>query len=155
MGFALQDWLSEQWVWLVLIFLFIVGVGVIWPLSDASYRDRARPLRPARLQAWREREMISRPQAAFLWFGYEPPKRQAEIEAWLKRNASLRVLYMQLCTALGPDTGEPDLSRLDLKRYAGMRFDTRGERIPAFLRDGPVPGPVTGQGMTMLAGPND
>jgi hypothetical protein len=132
---AAQDWLSDQWIWLVLALMFIVGVGVIWPLSDASFRNRARPLRSARMAHWRAQTAYSRPQAAFLWFGHEPPRKQVEIEAWLRRNASLRVLYMQLCQAMGPDTGDADVPRMDLKQYAGMRLSTRGERIPAFLRD--------------------
>lgn len=135
MFIAAQSWLSDQWVWLVLLVMFVLGVGVIWPLSDASFRNRARPLRRARLNHWRKMESYTHPQAAFLWFGHEPPKKTPEIEAWLKRNASLRVIYLQLCNALGPDTGEPDLSRRDLKFYAGQRLQTRGERIPAFLRD--------------------
>lgn len=135
MFIAAQSWLSDQWVWLVLIVMFVVGVGVIWPMSDASFRNRARPLRRARLDHWRQVDRYTHPQAAFLWFGHEPPKKQLEIEAWLRRNASLRVIYLQLCQALGPDTGEPDLRRSDLKHYAGQRLQTRGERIPAFLRD--------------------
>ncbi|MDJ0993961.1 MAG: hypothetical protein QNI90_10330 [Dinoroseobacter sp.] len=135
MFFAAQDWLSDQWVWVILAAMFILGVGVIWPMSDASFRNRARPLRRARLGHWRQCDSYTHPEAAFLWFGHEPPKKQAEIEAWLRRNASLRVIYMQLCQALGPDSGEADLSRRDLKAYAGQRLQTRGERIPAFLRD--------------------
>lgn len=135
MLFAAQEWLSDQWVWVVLAAMFILGVGVIWPMSDASFRNRARPLRPARLGYWRQCESYTHPQAAFLWFGHEPPKRHAETEAWLRRNASLRVLYMQLTQALGPDQGEAELRREDLKVYAGQRLQVRGERIPAFLRD--------------------
>lgn len=138
MIFAAQDWLAEQWVWVVLVAMFILGVGVVWPMSDASFRNRARPLRPARLGHWRRRESYTHPQAAFLWFGHEPPKKPAEMEAWLRRNASMRVIYLQLCQALGPDSGEPDLSRQDLKAYAGQRLQQRGERIPAFLRDDDV-----------------
>ncbi|WP_425090308.1 hypothetical protein [Tropicimonas sp. S265A] len=138
MFFAAQDWLSEQWIWVVVAVLFVVGVGVIWPLSDASFRNRARPLRRAKLAYWRAQDVYTRPQATFLWFGHEPPRKHAEIEAWLRRSSSLRVLYMQLCQALGPDTGDADVLRKDLKHYAGMRLSTRGERIPSFLRDSPT-----------------
>lgn len=135
MFFALQDWFAQNGIWLLLGIGFVVGVGVIWPMSDASYRDRARPLLPARLSHWRAQSRCTPAQSAFLWFGYEPPRRSVEIEAWMRRNASLRVMYLQLSDAFGQDGHDNGVLRADLKRYAARRFEARGERIPAFLRD--------------------
>lgn len=130
---SLQDWILTHLWGTVFAVALILGVGVIWPLSDASRRGRLRPLKPANLTHWRAQDTVLLGQACFLWFGHEPPKRAEDADAWLRRNASLRVIRRQMQEAFSAMGSEAELGLDELYDYAKDRERTRGERVPAFL----------------------
>jgi hypothetical protein len=142
--FIVPDWISGNLVWGLLLVAFIVGVGILWPLTDAEIK-----LKPRKLKAVNPSEIAAKPdftvqEAAFHWIGYDRPAADAQVVAWLASHPPLELVHSRLSKlALEGRDGSFYLesspargyafSRADLDRYAKRRESLFGEPIPAFL----------------------
>jgi hypothetical protein len=150
--FIIPDWISGNVVWGLLLVAFIIGVGILWPMSDAQIK-----LKPGKLRLVDASDIASRldftvQEAAFHWIGYERPAADAQVVAWLTSHPPLELVHSRLSKLAvegrdgsfylenSPVPEDPEapargyaFSRADLERYAKRRSSLHGEPIPAFL----------------------
>ena len=150
--FIIPDWIADNVLWGLLLVAFIIGVGILWPMSDAEIR-----LKPGKLKTADPSELASKTdftvqEAAFLWIGYQRPAADAQVVAWLSSHPPLELVHTRLSKLAveghdgafflesSPVPEDPEapargyaFSRSDLERYAKRRDSLFGEPIPAFL----------------------
>ena len=150
--FIIPDWISGNVVWGLLLVAFIIGVGILWPMSDAQIK-----LKPGKLRPVDPSDIASKPdftvqEAAFNWIGFERPAADAQVVAWLTSHPPLELVHSRLSKLAvegrdgsfylesSPVPEDPEapargyaFSRADLERYAKRRDSLYGEPIPAFL----------------------
>ena len=150
--FIIPDWISGNVVWGLLLVAFIIGVGILWPMSDAQIRLKPGKLRPIDPSEIASKLDFTVQEAAFHWIGYERPAADAQVVAWLTSHPPLELVHSRLSKLAveghdgsfylesSPVPEDPEapargyaFSRSDLERYAKRRDSLHGEPIPAFL----------------------
>ena len=94
--FIIPDWISGNVVWGLLLVSFIVGVGILWPMSDAEIRLKPGKLRTADPALHAGKRDFTVQEAAFLWIGYERPAADAQVVAWLASHPPLELVHTRL-----------------------------------------------------------
>ena len=153
---AFLDYLTGNAGWILLLLVFVVGVGIIWPISDAPIRLRPGKLKLANIEAAAQQNRFTIQQAAFLWIGYERPAADAQVVAWLQANSRLEAIHSRLSKlsveqkdgsfqlqdsppvtrSEADEQGQPPpftFARSDLERYAARRASLFDEPVPEFL----------------------
>lgn len=155
--YAIFDYLTGNAGWIALLLVFVVGVGILWPISDAPIRLRPGKLKLADIEAAAAQNRFTVQEAAFLWIGYQRPTKDAQVVAWIKANSRLEAIHSRLSKLSveqsdgsfqlqdSPPVAQPadadpknapppfTFARSDLERYAKRRASLFDEPVPEFL----------------------
>ena len=150
--FIIPDWISGNVLWGLLLVAFIIGVGILWPMSDAQIKLKPRKLKLVDPSDIAGKSDFTVQEAAFHWIGYQRPAADAQVVAWLTSHPPLELVHSRLSKLAvegrdgsfylesSPVPEDPEapargyaFARADLERYAKRRDTLHGEPIPAFL----------------------